>query len=313
MMSWRHLDDPHNPENRNAGNGGDLVKHAVYATLLEVLLSTTPWCHGMRLRECHAGRALYRIPAGDPRRRLLTALHGEESLLRSAQRRALAASNLPTDGSWYAGSAAMNATRLANHDAPHRYEGYEWAPDTRAIARAALREAVGDRLPLCLPDGPPPGQRFEGESYVASSLPNWDDRDVLFLDPFGLWRRRKLAERRQRYARIVNAYVGMAQPPPLAWFFVWSHDEAGEGDMTSSAPPVTDGYQPLLARLREANLVPLIVRWRWDLVCAMWLVVPPALGERLSAALENGLAELARIARRAGVGPEYLEIDGTRA
>lgn len=307
-MSWRLADDPHNPENRNAGNGGDLVKHCAYATLLDVLLAESPWHDGLHLRECHAGRALYRIPAGDPRRRLAKVVFEGGHRLAEAQRRALSIWRLPTDGSWYAGSAAVNATRLAHHPGAHRYEGYEWAPDTRAIARQALEEGFESSLPLRLPDGPPPLSRFEGESHIAGELAHWSERDVVLLDPFGLWRRRKLAERRRRYARIVDAHVRAQAPPPLAWFFVWSHEEAGDSDMNGRSTPVADGYQELLSRLVAADRRPIVLRWRWDLVCAMWLIVPPRIRDRLGAELEANLAELATVATEAGVGPERLSV-----
>lgn len=55
------MDDPANEQNRNAGNGGDLVKHTVYLATLDFLLKREPWHQGMRLRECHAGRGIYHV------------------------------------------------------------------------------------------------------------------------------------------------------------------------------------------------------------------------------------------------------------
>lgn len=306
-MPWQRDDDPHNPENRNAGNGGDVVKHVVYATLLDVLLERPPWRDELRLRECHAGRGAYRIDADDPRRRLGDALRAGHSRLRTDQRRALTAMGLPDDGSWYAGSAALNATHLARAPGAHRYEGYEWAPDTRAILRGALAEAVGDRLPVRLPGDDHPGARFDGETHIARSLPAWDRRDVILLDPFGVWRRPKLAHRRRRYRAIVEAYLARGtQAPPLTWFFVWSNAEAGRGDRSS--PRIADGYGELGARLLGAGRAPLLVRWRWDLSCAMWILVPQDLRDALRAALEANLDEVASASRRAGVGPDALDV-----
>ena len=42
-MSWEQLLDSDNPENDNAGNGGDLAKHSVYAGTLRYLLARDPW------------------------------------------------------------------------------------------------------------------------------------------------------------------------------------------------------------------------------------------------------------------------------
>jgi len=73
-MSWDQLQDPDNRENRNAGNGGDLGKHSVYLAVLRYLLAQGPWSEGIRIRECHAGRGIYEIPATDARRSLLECL-----------------------------------------------------------------------------------------------------------------------------------------------------------------------------------------------------------------------------------------------
>jgi hypothetical protein len=74
-MPWRLLQDDGNPENANAGNGGDLVKHTVYLAVLDYLLAHPPWASKLRVRECHGGRGMYRIPVGDDRRRLLGCLY----------------------------------------------------------------------------------------------------------------------------------------------------------------------------------------------------------------------------------------------
>ena len=73
-MPWRQLQDE-NRQNRNAGNGGDLGKHTVYLTVLDYLLAHSPWSTKLRVRECHAGRGMYRIPADDARRPLLECLY----------------------------------------------------------------------------------------------------------------------------------------------------------------------------------------------------------------------------------------------
>jgi hypothetical protein len=38
MIDWKQIDDPDNRQNKNAGNGGDLVKHTVYLTTIQYLL-----------------------------------------------------------------------------------------------------------------------------------------------------------------------------------------------------------------------------------------------------------------------------------
>jgi hypothetical protein len=73
-MSWRQIED-NNRMNKLAGNGGDLVKHTVYLTLLDYLLARYPWSSQLRVHECHAGRAIYPIPSPDDRRPLLECLY----------------------------------------------------------------------------------------------------------------------------------------------------------------------------------------------------------------------------------------------
>jgi hypothetical protein len=46
LMDWKLMDDAANIENRNAGNGGDLVKHTVYLAVLRSLLRQDPWSKG---------------------------------------------------------------------------------------------------------------------------------------------------------------------------------------------------------------------------------------------------------------------------
>src|SRR5205085_9756067 len=75
MTSWHELHDPENPENRNAGNGGDLVKHTIYLGALDYLLAHSPWSNELRVRECHAGRGMYGIAGDDPQRLLLECLY----------------------------------------------------------------------------------------------------------------------------------------------------------------------------------------------------------------------------------------------
>src|SRR5205085_5719148 len=67
MTSWHELHDPENPENRNAGNGGDLVKHTIYLGALDYLLAHSPWSNELRVRECHAGRGCTVSPGMIPR------------------------------------------------------------------------------------------------------------------------------------------------------------------------------------------------------------------------------------------------------
>ena len=317
---WWQGRDPHNPENTSAGNGADLVKHTVYAVLLSFLLERRPWREGMRLRECHAGRGVYRIPASDPRRDALEALHrgrAEQLILLKVQQAALRRLGVEPGAQldWYVGSACANALRLGDRDG-HSYEGYEWAPETRAILAAALEAMDLGQLPVSLPGALPgggqPGLRFEGERHVAEQLPGWGPRDVILLDPFGLWRRPKLAPRRARYRRLLDAWIARGEAaPPLSWYFTWSHEETANSEIQGQADAVSDGYQALLQRLRDAGRAPLQVRWRWEQTCAMWLLVTDELRQPLTERLDAALGALAEQMTRCGSrGPDRLVVGG---
>lgn len=252
-MAWSELQDPDNPENRNAGNGGDLVKHTVYLTVLRALLAHEPWRSGMVLRECHAGRGMYRVEG--ERAALVEELMRHDLLLSRAQRKAEA-----HDG-WYAGSAV-----LLNHASEHRYEGYEWDPATRRILYAVLPHAtlLGDNE-----------THFDGESHIAEHITQWSSRDVVLLDPFGLWRHDKHAFRRARYRRILSAWSEHDEAPVLLLFWTWGR--------SSDDASVENGYHALSA------LVPrrVVIRWRWDLSYAMWVLCPDALTGEIQTELER--------------------------
>src|SRR5271167_4312583 len=117
------MNDQANIENRNAGNGGDLMKHTVYLVTLRFLLGHEPWRQGLRLRECHAGRGIYDIPEWDARRRLLSCFYANPLdknavLLQRAQRNILGRLGCEPDGlrrlKWYVGSSLINVFTSAD-------------------------------------------------------------------------------------------------------------------------------------------------------------------------------------------------------
>ena len=182
-MPWRALNDPDNPQNWNAGNGGDIVKHTVYLTVWDYLLTLSPWSVELRVRECHAGRGMYCIPGDDVRRRpLLECLYDPIQadvgvLLHDVQRASQTALHVwpahPTAFEWYSGSAVVNAWWLGSADrGRHLLELYELAPDTRSILRALFAQP-GFQLPalhvrIC-PDADN-GHNFDGEMYIENNI-----------------------------------------------------------------------------------------------------------------------------------------------
>jgi hypothetical protein len=271
---WRDLVDD-NPENASAGSSDDLVKHTVYLAALAWLLERAPWRRGMRLRECHAGRGVYRLPEGDPRRALSADLLRTDLLLAGAQRDALDA--LDAGKGWYAGSALLVARLLARAGI-HRYEGYEWFPATRRVLASVLREgaALDANVPLAGEDA-----RFDGESHLAMRMASFGLEDVVLLDPFGLWLREKHAFRRARYRRILEAFDALAgRAPPLVAYFTFGRSRGASSEGPSA-------LAPQIATRRRV-----VVTWRWELSSCMWLIVPAPLAEPLARHLDDHLRRL---------------------
>jgi hypothetical protein len=298
-VPWRTLADTGNRENQNAGNGGDLGKHTVYLTILDYLLQHEPWATGLRVRECHAGRGLYEIPTGDLRRPRLECLyhplHEEAEIpLHNVQRDSQTALNVwPQQRDalhWYSGSAIVNAWCMAKASrGNHVLELYELAPNTRAILRSVFadRSFQFSRVTVRMLPEPEDGCDFDGELHIERSISSWASQDLILLDPFAMWRRRKHQCCRDRYRRIFDQLLALPAPPQLVLFWTWGRAfQAAVGDIEGARPPVPNGYQELRQLLRDANHSFIRVCWRWGLQFAMWIVVPAAHLQPLEAALK---------------------------
>jgi hypothetical protein len=300
-MAWQQLEDPENIENRNAGNGGDLVKHTVYLTVLDYLLARPPWSGELRIRECHAGRGIYAIPAEDPRRALLECLYDPTASdigipLHDIQRASQAALGIwpekARNFSWYSGSAVLNAWRLAQAErAKHRLDLYEFAPKTRDILRA-LFGALGQHLEqveICILPEVEDGRQFDGEAFIENSLSEWDSHDLVLLDPFAMWRQDEHRSQRDRYGRIFDQVIRAGEQSPLLILF-WTWGRAfpvAEGDLGGTNKRVPNGYQDLREKLHESARQFIRVTWRWGLQFAMWILVPNSHLNDLSAVLQR--------------------------
>ena len=306
-MPWRDLIDTANRENPNAGNGGDLGKHTVYLAVLEYLLPRSPWSDGLRVRECHAGRGMYRIPDPDPRRRLLECLYEPVNadvgvLLHDVQRASQSALNVwppqPAALKWYSGSAVVNAWQLAStKGGKHLLQLYELEPDTRAILRAVFAapktSGASSRFQI-LPD-PDNGGNFDGELHIENNVLNWDSQDLILLDPFAMWRQDEHQQQRDRYRRILEQVIGRGKDSPLLiLFWVWGqrHHQWAVGDLQGTAVPVLNGYAELRALLHQANRQFIRVVWCWGQQFAIWIIVPDSHLNALCAALQQRCDEL---------------------
>lgn len=300
-MSWHELHDPENRENQNAGNGGDLVKHTVYLTTLDYLLARSPWSNELRVRECHAGRGMYSIARDDTRRPLLKCLYNSVGtdvgvLLHDVQRASQSALALwpanPAHFGWYSGSAVLNAWRLGLADAGnHRLELYEQAPATRRILRAlfATHGLQLSRLDVRILPELEDEAKFDGELHIERNVSAWNSQDLVFLDPFAMWRQDKDQPRRDGYGRIVDCLIDRGQDSPLLILF-WTWGCAfpiADGDLDGTNPRVGNGYQELRDRLHQAGRHYIRVRWRWGLQFAMWVLVSDSHLNALCIALQR--------------------------
>lgn len=283
------LEDPANIENRNAGNGGDLVKHTVYLALIRNLVAQEPWNKGLLLRECHAGRGVYQIADGDPRSRLLSCLYSNPTgetlvLLQDAQRAALSALSCWPDGTdaihWYAGSALINTIALPSTQGNlHKLELYEWLPETRRILHCVLAAARPEtnKAWSVVPEEEYVHE-FDGEAHIERNIKSWGKQNVVLLDPFAMWRQPVDQHKRDRYGAIIDGLVAHGlDAPSLVLFWTWGRAfPVAESDLDGTATPVRNGYADLRAKLHEAGFHFVLVKWRWGLQFAMWVVVPAA-------------------------------------
>jgi len=305
-ISWRQLQDPENRENRNAGNGGDLVKHTVYLTTLDYFLGQSPWSNGLRVRECHAGRGMYAIPRDDARRALLEGLYDPadadmDVFLHDMQRASQCAlrvwpSNLAAL-EWYSGSAVLNAWRLKAATAgSHLLEVYELAPDTREILRAVFKDLRlrSLKVDVRIPPDPEDHRDFDGELHIENNISTWGSQDLVLLDPFAMWRQDQDQLRRDRYGRIIDSLLGREEDSPLlSLFWTWGQAfPAADGDLKDTNTRVRHGYQDLRDRLHRVGRRFIRVAWRWGLQFAMWILVPDSHLIGLSVALQQRCSEM---------------------
>ncbi len=286
-MNWKLMDDPDNVENGNAGNGGDLVKHTVYLATLRFLLRQPPWHQTLRLRECHAGRGVYYIPNEKSTRKMLSRLYSapvkpESILLYNAQREILDSLGYWSDArervQWYAGSALINAFALgADKPSEHEVDAYEGQAATRGILRTILKDRqlytpeMTRVLPLVEHNAD-----FDGEAYIREHIADWHRQDVILLDPFAIWRQPADQLKRDHYRAFVDGLIRRkADAPSFILFWTWGRAfQAADGDLDGTSKNVANGYQDLRSALHGAGRRIVLVKWRWRLQFAMWVLVP---------------------------------------
>ena len=264
-----------NDQNRNAGNGGDLIKHTVYMALLETLIERAPWRSEIRLRECHAGRGLYLTTPENEWLAWSLLTEAKESPLARSQRSALSVLGLSVPrhpGALYAGSALLNLMVAAGAQKALA-EFYESKPRTREILKAVLHESTPDAPGLTISVPGRSRRTFDGEAHIAASVKGWDERDVILLDPFNMWRQRKHQRQRDVFREILVGAV--ANRCPVTIFFTWGQaNRAADEDLAGDRFMPANGYGDLLRWLKLAGAKVVLVKWVWWYRYAMWIVLP---------------------------------------
>ena len=311
FLSLLNVDD-RNDQNRNAGNGGDLIKHTVYLTLLESLIEREPWRSEIRLRECHAGRGLYLTTPDNEWLGWCLQTMAEDSPLARSQRAALSDLGVGVaghPGALYAGSSVLNF-RVAAGARKAFTEFYESKPRTREILQVVLHEARPDTPGLTISVPGRSGRTFDGEAYIADSVKGWDERDLILLDPFSMWRQRKHQRRRDLYRDILVSAV--ANGCPVTIFFTWGNaNREADEDLSGDRVTPMNGYGDLLRWLKLADVNVVTVTWIWRYRFAMWIVLPgPEMRELrndIAARLRREVSLIDRLSDSSAVGRLHPE------
>jgi hypothetical protein len=91
-----------------------------------------------------------------------------------------------------------------------------------------------------------------------------------------MWRQPSHQGKRDCYGAIIDGLVSRGlDAPSLVLFWTWGQAfPVAEGDLEGTASTVVNGYAELRAKLHKAGFHFVLVKWRWGLQFAMWVVVP---------------------------------------
>jgi len=306
-------------QDANSGNAGDLVKHSVNLQTLALLLEYKPLSKGIQLHECHAGRGLYQ-PRNEPGKEQNG--HNVQTLLASNlplakwQRKVLDSRSLReaqprsplatldqhrqtawlcgepslreltiADGKWYAGSACLNAAMLMDekHDA-HFYE-----TDVCADLESRVKPLKGNAHIYCPCDG---------EKAIAQQCERLDSHCIVILDPFDL---PATGARLEYYKQILRAVANQAAAPALLFFYAWGSRHSSDArDFRSgrrSGKPVEELRDIIGQQAIE-------ILWCRRRHYAMWVVVPPAIRQKLFRELDVRVEEIKELLRVKDTGSD---------
>ena len=284
-------------QDKNAGNGGDVIKHSIYLALLDVLCAHTPWCDELHVVEAHAGKGVY-VPGAAAHVKAAEDRDMRQSKLCAAQERAFRPSpaglgsiegmNADEEHA-YAASAVLHAFAL--RDLPKKPKKSLLLMDCNDKVRKTLERVFAE--PAFNRFDPPP-RVLPTESSEKDLLDRFrrlcfGGSHVVHLDPFAFVVGRKHKQTRERYAellRIANRRVETGTLGALSVFVAWGQDNVGaRADLCGDGSGASNGYRDLRAIIGSERRI--VVEWCWGQYFAMLLVVPPAIREEVMERIEG--------------------------
>lgn len=283
-------------QNKNAGNGGDVIKHSVYLAVLDELRKHKRWREQLHVLETHAGKGVYApaakeyaAAADDPAMR--------QSKLCAAQARAFecapdglgSVDGMNAGERPYAASAVIHAFALRDVRRKSLVLMDHDGRVTDTLKRVFNEPAFRRFCP------PPCVQRTESSSEQAliDLLGNrraLGGNHLVHLDPFAFVIGRRHAQERERYAKLLyeaDRRVKRNTLAALSVFVVWGRRQGGKArnDLFGAECGVPDGYWDLRDKIGSKRRI--TVEWCWGQYFAMLLVVPVEVRDKVVERIEE--------------------------
>ena len=269
-------------QNKNAGNGGDVIKHSVYLAMLDELRRHERWREQLHVLETHAGKGVY-APAAKEYVKAANDPAMRRSKLCAAQERAFACApdglgsvdGMKAGERPYAASAVLHAFAL--RDVPRK--SLELM-DSDGGATGTLKQVFDE--PALRRFHPPPCVRTESSSEQAlierlGQASRLGGNHLVHLDPFAFVSATEHAPERKRYAKLLQEADRRVKCDTLAALSVfvvwggWQRDKARK-ILSGAERGVPGGYPDLRDEIGSERRI--TVEWCWGQYFAMLLVVP---------------------------------------
>lgn len=294
-------------QDKNAGNSGDLIKHASYLALLrEIARGRAPGAP-LHVIEAHGGKGVYL--SGHPHLLEAQRLPGyASSTLGKAQAGCFAPTpvglgdvrGLQVGEITYAGSAVLHAREVVG-GVSSRLTLLDKDPGVRnvvarvfsepcfsgALAQLAIQDPGGPSEPVVL-------SRLQGGAFGSG--------DILHCDPFAFVMAPKHSSTRSLYQDLIrecDARVHRGALAAASVFFTWGSNGAAAKDDLDGAGyggGMPGGYQALVSAVSAGQR--LVVNWCWELFFSLVLILPGNSKAAITRAIEVDTAWLRPAMRR---------------